>query len=92
MLAFRPGLYPLLMPELAPACRRVAETGDWPSLEEARGQVLTRLRRTAAGLTELMAGRDVVTAPSTLKEIEQHYLAPLGLYTKFGFCCNKSNN
>lgn len=79
MLAFRPGLYPLLMPELAPACRRVAAQGDWEALEEARQEVLARLRCTAAGLTELMAARESDTAPATLKEIEQQYLSPLGL-------------
>jgi hypothetical protein len=79
MLAWRPGLYPLLMPELDPACRRVAAQGDWQALEEARVQVLARLRRTAAGLTELMAAREAAPAPATLKEIEQQYLAPLGI-------------
>lgn len=79
MLAWRPGLYSLLMPELEPACRRVADNGEWQALEEARVQVLSRLRRTAAGLTELMAARESTMAPDTLKEIEQQYLAPLGL-------------
>jgi hypothetical protein len=79
MLAWRPGLYPLLMPELEPACRRVADRGDWPALEEARQQVLTRLRRTAQGLTALMAAGEAAASPAILKEIEQQYLAPLGL-------------
>ncbi|RJR34823.1 MAG: hypothetical protein C4567_15010 [Deltaproteobacteria bacterium] len=79
MLAWRPGLYNLLMPELEPACRRVAAEGDWEALEEARQQILARLRRTAAGLTELMAAGEAAAAPATLKEIEQQYLAPLGL-------------
>ncbi|OGP72089.1 MAG: hypothetical protein A2Z73_06505 [Deltaproteobacteria bacterium RBG_13_60_28] len=79
MLAWRPGLYPLLMPELDPACRRVAARGDWPALEEARVQALTRLRRTAGGLTELLAAKESAPSPTTLKEIEQQYLAPLGL-------------
>lgn len=79
MLAWRPGLYPLLMPELDPACRRVAASGDWQALEEARQQVLIRLRRTAAGLTEIMAARKIDSAPVILKAIEQQYLAPLGL-------------
>jgi hypothetical protein len=79
MLAWKPGLYPLLMPELDPACRRVAQHGDWAALEEARLQALTRLRRNAQGLTELMADREAVAPPATLKKIEQQYLAPLGL-------------
>jgi hypothetical protein len=79
MLAWRPGLYSLLMPEMEPACRRVAAQGDWDALEEARQQILGRLRGIAGGLTGLMDGRDTATAPATLKEIEQQYLAPLGL-------------
>lgn len=77
MLAWRPGLYPLLMPELDPACRRVATQGDWPALEETRQEILARLRRTAQGFTELMAAKKADT--TTLKEIEQQYLAPIGL-------------
>ena len=79
MLAWRPGLYPLLLPELEPAFQRVTTQGDWQALEYARQQALDRLRQTAAGLTALMAAREDATAPSTLKEIEQQYLAPLGL-------------
>ena len=79
MLAWRPGLYSLLLPELEPAFHRVAARGDWQALEEARKQALARLRRTAAGLTDLLDGREAATAPITLKEIEQQYLAPLGL-------------
>ncbi|MFZ5451874.1 MAG: Sfum_1244 family protein [Thermodesulfobacteriota bacterium] len=79
MMAWRPGLYPLLMPELDSACRRVASQGDWEALEETRLTILARLRRTAQGLTALMASRDPANASVTLKAIEQQYLAPLGL-------------
>jgi len=79
MLAWRPGLYPLLLPELEPACRRVAAQGDWPALEAARVQALARLRSTAAGLSELVAAKDTAASPAALKKIEQQYLAPLGL-------------
>jgi len=79
MMAWRPGLYPLLMPELDEVCRRVASQGDWPALEETRLAILARLRRTAQGLTALMASRDPAADPATLKEIEQQFLAPLGL-------------
>ncbi len=79
MLAWRPGLYPLLMPELDPAFRRVAASRDWQALEEARTRVLTRLRHTAAGLTAMLAAGETAPSPSTLREIEQQYLAPLGL-------------
>jgi hypothetical protein len=80
MLAWRPGLYGLLMPELEPACRRVAAKGDWDALEEAREKILARLRCTAGGLTKIMAGKEAGTPSSaSLREIEQQYLAPLGL-------------
>jgi hypothetical protein len=79
MLAWRPGLYGLLMPELEPACRRVAAKGDWDALEEARARVLARLRSTALGLTELMANRETTSSHDTLKDIENRYLIPIGL-------------
>ncbi|MHB8068223.1 MAG: Sfum_1244 family protein, partial [Desulfobaccales bacterium] len=60
MLAWRPGLYPLLLPELAPAFSRVAAQGDWQALEEARLQALARLRSTAAGLTALLESSESV--------------------------------
>ncbi len=79
MLAWRPGLYPLLLPELEPAFQRVATQGDWQALEEARKHALARLRRIAAGLTAMLDGRETVPPPITLKKIELEYLAPLGL-------------
>lgn len=79
MLAWRPGLYPLLLPELEPAFRRVEAHGDWPALDAARKQMLTSLRRTAQGLTSLPAARESTMDSATLSIIEKRYLAPLGL-------------
>jgi hypothetical protein len=79
MLAWRPGLYPLLLPELEPAFRRVAAQRDWEALEEARQQALARLRQTAAGLTALLESRATITSPQILQKIEEQYLCPLGI-------------
>lgn len=79
MLAWRPGLYPLLLPELAPAFQRVAAQEDWQALEEARQQALVRLRRTAAGLTALLEGGDTVPSSQIRQMIEEQYLTPLGI-------------
>lgn len=79
MLAWRPGLYPLLLPELEPAFHRVAAHGDWPALEAARQEALARLRGIAAGLTALLAGQESAASAVTLKKIEEQFLAPLGL-------------
>lgn len=79
MLAWRPGLYPLLLPELEPAFWEVAAAGDWDRLEQARSQALARLRQVAAGLNHLLASRQSASPQWTRKEIERQYLAPLGL-------------
>jgi hypothetical protein len=79
MLAWRPGLYPLLLPELEPAFHRVAAQRDWEALEVARQQALARLRQTAAGLTGLLESSDTIPPPQILKKIEKQYLCPLGI-------------
>lgn len=79
MLAWRPGLYPLLLPELEPAFWEVADTGDWDLLEQARAQALTRLRQIAAGLNHLLATLQNSSPERLRTEIEKQYLAPLGL-------------
>lgn len=79
MLAWRPGLYPLLLPELAPAFERVAAQEDWQALEEARQQALARLRQTAAGLTALLESDDSTPSPQIRQRIEELYLSPLGI-------------
>ncbi len=79
MLAWRPGLYPLLLPELEPTFWEVAAGGDWDRLDQARAQALTRLRQVAAGLNKLLASRRSASPQWTRGEIERQYLAPLGL-------------
>jgi len=78
-LAWRPGLYPRLLPELEPAFQQVVAAGDWESLEQARRAALARLRQTAAELADLLADADGSDLPSLRAAIERQYLAPLGL-------------
>jgi hypothetical protein len=75
--ALAPGLYPLLLPEIEPAFRRVAQSRDWPALDEARQAALARLRRTAAELNDLMAQR--LSAKDLQIRLQERFLAPLGL-------------
>jgi hypothetical protein len=79
MLAWRPGLYPLLLPELEPAFWQLQEQGDWEVVAEARLSALSRLRATAAELSELLAAADITPAPQLRGEIEARFLKPLGL-------------
>jgi hypothetical protein len=80
MLALRPGLYPLLLPELEPAFRELCATGDWSALDAARRRALARLRQTAAPLEDLLLEiREEQGFPDPLPEIQRRYLAPLGL-------------
>jgi len=79
MLAFQPGLYPLLLPELEPAFWEVAKGGDWEPLEKARQAALWRLRRDAADLNRLL-DLHRHRPPQELQAIlAQRFLAPLGL-------------
>ncbi len=77
LLAWRPGLYPFLLPELEPAFWELWAHGDWEVMEQARKNARRRLRRVAAELEEL------VLSPRGSRrlrpEIESRYLAPLGL-------------
>ena len=57
MLAWRPGLLPALLPELAPAFQDLLATGDWAVMDAARRAALTRLREMAAGLNTLLEAR-----------------------------------
>jgi len=79
MLAFQPGFYPLLLPELAPAFQDLVASGDWGGVEAARLSALTRLRQVALEVTHLleMHGDD---SPDRLREVlSARFLAPLGL-------------
>jgi hypothetical protein len=79
MLAWRPGLYSLLMPELEPAFWQLQAGGGWEAVEEARQGALTRLRETAAGLGELLTALDPDSPQETRQKIEVRFLQPLGL-------------
>jgi len=79
MLAWRPGLLPALLPELAPAFQDLLATGDWFVMEAARRQALTRLREIAAGLNTLLGSPDAASAAWLQDELQRQYLAPLGL-------------
>jgi hypothetical protein len=79
MLAFQPGLYPLLLPELEPAFWNFIRDRDWEVLEAARRSALHRLRHTAAEVNHLL---DVHRndSPDRLKQtLVERFLTPLGL-------------
>jgi hypothetical protein len=79
MLAFQPGLYPLLLPELEPAFWDLVKDRDWEVVETARVEALSRLRHTAAEVNHLLkVHRD--GPPDLLKQIlTERFLSPLGL-------------
>lgn len=79
MLAWRPGFYPLLLPELEPAFAALLQTGDWQVMEAARLQALSRLRLTAAELNALVAAIDPEQTHQARQEIETRFLTPLGV-------------
>jgi hypothetical protein len=79
MLALRPPLYHLLLPELEPAYGRLRQEGDWGPLETARGQILARLRRVAGELQDLLDRPESADSEWLRLEIQPRYLAPLGL-------------
>ncbi len=79
MLAFQPGFYPLLLPEIEPAFQELATSGNWDVLEQARLAALARLRQTAAEVTHLVALHKN-DAPEHLRDIlTARFLTPLGL-------------
>ena len=79
MLAFQPGLYPLLLPELEPAFWDLVKDRDWEVVETARVAALSRLRHTAVEVNHLLkVHRD--GPPDLLKQIlTERFLSPLGL-------------
>ena len=79
MLALRPPLYAMLMPELEPAFCRLQAQGDWGELEAARKTILTRLRRIAGELQDLLAAPESASTDWLKNEIQQRYLTPIGL-------------
>jgi hypothetical protein len=79
MLAWRPGLLPALLPELAPAFQDLLATGDWAVMEAARRSALIRLREIAAGLNTLLEAPEAASPAWLQDELHRRYLAPLGL-------------
>jgi hypothetical protein len=79
MLAWQPGLYPLLLPELQPAFKDLLTSRNWQVVEQARLQALERLRRVAGEVSELLESLEDRPLEETRKEIERRYLHPLGL-------------
>ncbi|OGP74854.1 MAG: hypothetical protein A2Y80_01395 [Deltaproteobacteria bacterium RBG_13_58_19] len=79
MLAWQPGLYPLLLPELEPAFRDLLTTRDWQVVDQARLQALKRLRRVAGEVSELLESLEDRPLEETREMIETRYLHPLGL-------------
>jgi len=79
MLAWRPGLLPALLPELAPAFQDLLATGDWGVMDAARRSALTRLREMAAGLNLLLEAPEAASPAWLQDELQRRYLAPLGL-------------
>jgi hypothetical protein len=79
MLAFQPGFYPLLLPELEPAFWSLVKGGDWEVLEAARQSGLNRLRQTAAEVNHLLEVHQN-NDPTLLKDtLAERFLTPLGL-------------
>jgi hypothetical protein len=79
MLAFQPGFYPLLLPELEPAFKELTASGDWEVLEEARQSALARLRQTAAEVTDLVAVHKNDPCDHLREILTSRFLKPLGL-------------
>jgi hypothetical protein len=76
-LAWQPGFYPYLLPELDSAFCAMSADGNWGAVEEARGLALERLRRTAGELTGLLASG--LGEADTLAELERRFIKPLGI-------------
>ncbi len=79
MLAWQPGLYPLLLPELEPAFWDLVKSGDWEGFDRVRSSALDRLRRVALELTELVASAPGHSLHHIRQEIKHRFLTPLGL-------------
>lgn len=79
MLAFQPGFYPLLLPELEPAFWSIVRGDNWEVLETARLSALNRLRQTAAEVNHILEVHQN-DHPGLLKEtLTKRFLDPLGL-------------
>lgn len=79
LLAWRPGFYPYLVPELEPAFWELQRTRDWGVVEQARQTALERLRLTATALDELVLEPGGAADAETADAIEKKFIRPLGL-------------
>jgi hypothetical protein len=78
MLALRPGLYSILLPELEPAFRQLHATGDWEVLEETRIDALGRFRQIASDLNDILTPHHLNPSPEALEAIQERFIIPLG--------------
>jgi hypothetical protein len=79
LLAWRPGFYPYLIPELEPAFWELQRTRDWGIVEQARQRALERLRRTAKELEEVLGELAGASEEVTAAALEKRFISPLGL-------------
>jgi hypothetical protein len=79
LLAWRPGFYPYLIPELEPAFWELQKTRDWGGVEQARQTALERLRQTAAELDEVWQELAGVPDAQATTVLEKKFISPLGL-------------
>ncbi len=79
LLAWRPGFYPYLLPELEPAFWDLQRTRDWEVMETARRTALQRLRRTAGEVEEVWAGLAAAETAVVQRRLEERFIRPLGL-------------
>ena len=79
LLAWRPGFYPYLIPELEPAFWELQKTRDWGVVERPRRTALERLRGTAAELDEVLEELSGAADASTAAALEKRFISPLGL-------------
>jgi hypothetical protein len=79
MLAFQPGFYPLLLPELEPAFFTLAASGDWGVIEDARVSAQSRLRRVAEEVTGLLEDHKNVPPDGLREVLTSRFLTPIGL-------------
>ncbi|MBM4286695.1 MAG: hypothetical protein FJ135_00850 [Deltaproteobacteria bacterium] len=79
LLAWRPGFYPYLIPELEPAFWELQKTRDWGVIEDARQTSLAHLRQSAAQLDEVLEELSGAPDETVAAAIEQKFITPLGL-------------
>lgn len=79
LLAWRPGFYPYLVPELAPAFWDLQKTRDWGVVEAARQAALRRLRQTAEELEQEWVALAAADTDTMQRTLEERFIRPLGL-------------